>query len=209
MPRATRTARPILVGMAALALLAAGCQPETKVIRSRRLLAGVAGAETDTPNTGLAVSSTSQFFNAVPPNEVEMDEPVLVDEDGNRTLLSRTTRHLMYHIATTLREDDRELFAEQVLGGITKREFEARGLNPEQAFDMLKPYQRDIFLLFQRIPLGDKTPRATFGRVGARVWRISLPSELTRGLRFKFMDVELEQGQWKLRWFGPWDENAG
>lgn len=161
---------------------------------------------------GLPGSSSSEVVTApkvtpLPPEVAgridEVDEDarplVLEDDDGNRTLLIRSGRDLMYHITWTLEEGERELFADEVLSSVTREEFLARGKDPREAFDMLEPRQRSIRLLFSRMPQGEFTPGMVMKAVGGGVYRLQVrPGP---NLYFSGMDLVNEAGHWRLRWF--------
>jgi len=182
-----------LAGWAALA----GCQTETRVVDRRggmlATLPGATGggasprgsARADEPNVGLP--------GGAPRTELS---------DGTVLLSARTGRQLMGHIVTTLRNNERELFVEQVLSARTKQEFYDRGLDPELAFDELQHRQRWMNQLFARMPQGEFTPGVLLHRQGDRVYRMTVTGMATQDLRWTHMDMVMEDGSWRLRWFG-------
>lgn len=127
--------------------------------------------------------------------------------DGEIVLRSRTARDLMAHIqrALTHRERDleRELFTEHLLSDMTWAEYEARGLPPEQAYETLLAHRDDVLLLFNRIgPLAENSPQVIMRSLGNNVIRLQVTGMAREGLRWTFMDMVMEGGNWRLRWFG-------
>ncbi len=129
-----------------------------------------------------------------------------VDENGDITLYARSGRHLMSHIYITLANGERDLFVDQVLSSVTREEFVARGLDPTEAFDRLKASEPDIHALFDAMPNGEYTPGAIWkpmGHVqGDRLYRLGVAGLIARDLRYTHLDVVMERGSWRLRWFG-------
>lgn len=122
-------------------------------------------------------------------------------EDGTVELRARRARHLMIHVFSTLRDDERELFTDQVLSSVTRDEFIERGLDPRLAFDALKQDFSEIAKLFRRVPQGELTPGALWKKVGERTYRLKIQGARARGLKWNAMDARFEGGAWRLRWF--------
>lgn len=127
--------------------------------------------------------------------------------DGSIVLRSRTARDLMVHVQRALtspeRELERELFTEQVLSAVTWSEFDERGLPPEAAYDQLLARRDDVLKLFNRIgPLAENSPQVLMRVVGENVIRLQLTGLAREDLRWTFMDIVYEAGNWRLRWFG-------
>jgi hypothetical protein len=127
--------------------------------------------------------------------------------DGEIVLRSRTARDLMVHIQRALtdpnRELERELFTEHVLSDKTWQEYESRGLPPERAYEELLGRRDDVLLLFNRIgPLGQNSPQVIMQSLGDNVIRLQVTGLAREGLSWTFMDMILEGGNWRLRWFG-------
>lgn len=186
----------------AAAVLLAGCETETRVIRDNRPLANLPGA---------VVAGGSQPARRGPgivdPTFLPPEQLRITAENGDITLNARSGRHLMTHIAQTLLNNERDLFTEQVLSEVTKQEFRARGLDPAEAFDLLRRQERDVMELFNAMPLGERTPGAVFenlGRAdrGGQIARVRMTGSLTNELRYTAMDMVMEKGSWRLRWFG-------
>ncbi|TVQ61427.1 MAG: hypothetical protein EA378_08625 [Phycisphaerales bacterium] len=180
-----------------VAAMLGACETETRVVRQDGMmlanLPGATGGGAD-PAT---VTPRSQDVVGLPggaPRE-ELD-------DGTVILRARTGRQLMGHLFTTLRNNERELFVAQVLSTRTKQEFHDRGLDPALAFDELKQRSEWIEKLFQRMPQGEFTPGVLMQRQGDRVYRMTVTGMAADGLRWTFMDMVMEDGSWRLRWFG-------
>lgn len=180
---------------AALAVMLAGCVEE-RVVRSHPFMSALPGAET----TGAVVGE--RWPGYVSPAAAPGGEIVIEEEDGSKRLVAKSGRHLMAHIFTTLTEDEEALFTEQVLSERTKAEFRERGLGESEAFAMLKKRERDVLLLFAMMPQGEYTPGVLLQRVGDRTYRLKVSGPGTSQLRWRSMDMVMEGGHWRLRWFG-------
>jgi hypothetical protein len=175
-----------------------GCV-ETRVIHNRPMLAGLPGS-----NTGMEITGPR---NAPPPTSLM--EPAIAadgsrrlvteDRDGNRTLHIRSGNDLIYHITWTLEENERALFTQQVLSRMTKSEFAARGVDAGTAFDELKRRERELRVLFARMPVGEFTPGMVMKPVGDHVYRLQVKPGPK--LYYSGMDMVSEGGMWRLRWF--------
>jgi hypothetical protein len=130
------------------------------------------------------------------------DDIVVEHEDGTVTLISRRAAHLMSHIQRTLARDEEELFVDQVLSERTKQEYRERGLDPAEAFHALKDRSADISKLFSRMPFGEASPSVIMSKVDDKTLRLTLTGAGTRDLQWTTMDMVLEGGNYRLRWFG-------
>ena len=200
MPVAPVMTRALALLAAAVAL--AGCETQTRVVRDSRPLANLPGAVVGGQNQPL-----QRGPGIIDPTFLPPDQLRVVAENGDITLNARSGRHLMTHIAQTLLNNERDLFTEQVLSEVTKREFRARGLEPADAFDMLRRQERDVMELFNAMPLGERTPGALFENIGraeggGQIARVRITGALTSELRYTAMDMVMERGSWRLRWFG-------
>lgn len=178
-----------------------GCQPEERIVRWNPPLAGLPGARSPTPFTGRDGRIDVDQIN-IPPDQLRVDRG-----DGVIELRARSARHLMIHIYNTMmRDDDIELFTDQVLSKVTADEFVQRGRNPREAYRMLKRHERDIRALFDAMPAGEQTPGVHWSRVGdvdgTRIYRLQVDGPGTSELRFTAMDIAMERGNFRLRWFG-------
>lgn len=183
-------------------VLAAGCRYEREV-EWRAPMANLPGAETSSE-----VVAKRRFEHANP--MAAPREGIRVEhEDGSVTLHARSARHLMTHIYNALQKDEAELFARQILSSHTRREFYENGVDPGEALAMLKKRERDVFKLFDYMPMGEHTPGVVWkklGRVGPRgdnVVRLEVAGAGSGDLRWRYMDMVMEGGEWRLRWFGP------
>ena len=193
-------ATPPLLGLALL--LAAGCQQQVVGYRPA-LLGSLPEAQSRTPVT-LDIGRPRPGAGDGLDDEGRFDPGRLrrEHEDGRVTLIARRPYHLMIHIYYTLINNERDLFAEQVLSDITREEYAARGLDPREAFDTLQARQTDILRLFAAIPQGELTPGVLMRKVCDNVYRLEAVGSQARSLRWRSMDVTMERGQWRLRWFG-------
>lgn len=171
-----------------------GCAVEEEVVRWDPPLAGLPGAQTGQP----VVRGQGAF---VSPNAAP-DGITIEHEDGSVTLVSRSGRHLMVHIWTTIENEEEELFTEQLLSERTKAEFRERGFDPAEAHRELVRRKRDVAKLFAQMPQGEMTPGVLMKKIGDRTYRLGVSGPGTERLRWRFMDMVMESGQWRLRWFG-------
>lgn len=183
-----------------LMLLIGACETR-RVVRWDPPLGSLPGA-----SSGMPVVDDNRF-NFADPTQAPEGGIRQELEDGTVRLYARSARHLMSHIYTTLANNERDLFAEQVLSEITRREFLDRGRDPREAFDMLKKHEDDILRLFDLMPMGEYTPGVIWkkiGRVGnSNIVRLGVTGPGTSEMRYTFMDMAMEHGNWRLRWFGP------
>lgn len=134
-------------------------------------------------------------------SEEDLFRPVIEHPDGSKTLQSKTGLQLMYHIQSTLMDDEKDLFVEQVLSEITRSEYRDRGLDPAEAFVRLKKHERDIAKLFSRMPLGENSPNVLMEPLGNNMFRVRVTGPAARDVRYRGFDMVLEGGNWRLRWF--------
>jgi hypothetical protein len=197
-PRRSPHAAAPLCALATLLILLGGCAQEEKVVNYKPFFAGLSGAHMQTQ----PVVDRPRTPSGTLIDESEMFRTVIENPDGSRTLLSKTGLQLMQHIQNTLADSERELFVNQILSEITRREFMERSLDPADAFDRLKTHERDIARLFSRMPLGENSPNVIMEAVGRNVFRVRLTGPATRDVgRFTGFDMILEGGNWRLRWF--------
>jgi len=178
-----------------------GCA-ETRVVHWNPPLARLEGA-----SAGRSIVDGRRMRTVDPATAVQQGELRTVDDAGRVILRARTSRHLMIHIYNTLQSNDADLFVDQVLSAITREEYIERGLNPRRAFLDLKRQERAILSLFNLMPAGESTPGVTWrnvGRVGrTSIVRVEASGPVTQGYDLTYMDMALENGSWRLRWFGP------
>lgn len=193
--RAGRCAGALVLGLVGACL---GCTYEREVSR-RHPLAGLPGVKTGSPET-------SRAWSGYDPTILPNDALVVEQPDGSVKLMARSARHLMVHIYNTLKDDDEALFTSQVLSDMTKREYQDRGLDPAEAYRTLRKRSDDVVALFNLMPAGEQTPGVYWHRIGQTpegkpIMRVSLGSQV-RHIPWNFMDMTMEGGNWKLRWFG-------
>lgn len=181
-------------------LVASACTQE-RVVRSRPAFAGLPGASgaqviDEDYDKRLAQSGLRPAPDQPPEREV-------VNPDGTRTLITRTVRDLMFHLASTLEKNERDLLVGQLLSRTTVAEFVERGHDPALAFDLLKSIEPDVRELFTRLPAGELTVGAIMEPLPGRAVRLRLPVEVAGRNRLIGFDAIPERAQWKLRWFVP------
>lgn len=180
---------------AILVVMAGACVQEQRVVRYKPFFAGLEGVQSARAPVVETPAGARETMPAVP-------EALIIQEpDGRRRIVSRTGVHLMHHVQRTLADDDVELFVEEVLAEVTKREYYERGLDPREAFATLKAREREIAALFARMPMGEHSPNVFMETVGRNVIRVRLTGPASRDLYWIGFDMILERGQWRLRWF--------
>jgi hypothetical protein len=195
-----QTAHIARFAAALLALPLCGCGEETRVVRRDGGLLGLPGSVASDPST---VGKAVRHSDLVPIDDTPAsDELVIKNQDGSRTLVSRNPRHVMYHVMQSVDKNEVELFTEQMLSRRTREDFYQRGLDPREAMTMLRARRDDIAELFRAMPQGDLTPGMYMQKVGDNTFRLEVFGRMTERLSWTFMDVVLEEGRWRLRWFG-------
>lgn len=180
--------RPSHIAGLALLLLAPGCTYE-KVVYRRPMLSGLPGVE----GGGALLSDKPKGYRD--PREIDGGRITLEREDGSKILLARSARHLMAHIYSTLQQDERDLFTEQVLCEATRAEFRERGMDPAEAFDYFKAHEGQVAQLFGRMPMGEYTPGVLMRQVGDKVYRVALTPQAAEGLPWRGFDMVWEGGR--------------
>lgn len=179
----------------------AGCQ---EVVLDERPKNDLFGRLSGSPSTR-ARQVSPEDRRAIDP---DLQTPIRQElPDGEIILRSRTARDLMAHIQHALvapkRDLERELFVEHLLSDKTRAEYEGRGLGPEEAYETLLARRDDVLLLFNRIgPLAENSPQVIMRSLGDNVIRLQVTGMAREGLRWSFMDMVYEGGNWRLRWFG-------
>jgi hypothetical protein len=182
-----------MVSILLLGLLG-GCQPEERLVRYKPFMAGLDKVQTQTP----AVIPQGPVSAA----EVSDDKLIVENPDGTVRLISRSGLQMMAHIRRLLAADDADLFTQQVLSRLTRDEYTARGLDPREGFKTLKEREKDILLLFARMPMGEHSPNVVMEPIGRNFFRVRVTGDSRKGLgRYTGFDMILEEGNWRLRWF--------
>lgn len=171
----------------------AGCETYEKDVGGRPFFSGLDGAEL--PEVG---DTSLSGYKDPSARQVDIRE---VADDGTVTLRALTGRHLMRHIFETLRDEEPDVFTEQVLSQATRQEFEAHGQSAEDAYQMLRDSLPDIERLFARMPLGEYTPNARVETLGQGHLRVRLLKGVGRDLRWQGFDMVMEGGNQRLLWF--------
>lgn len=190
-----RTIHPLSV-LVALHLALSGCVEINREPVGKPLLAGL-------QNGGGFTSLRQVDKNGQPVNQAGLGtggDKRVVAEDGTVTLNSPTISDLMRHILETVVNEEEDLFTDQLLSTITRREFIERGLDPAEAYRELVRREKDLRALFRAIPIGEFTPGVLLRNVGPNIFRLGIKGD--PDLRWSFIDVVLEKGQYKLRWLG-------
>lgn len=177
-----------------LVCVLAGCKPYERVVSYDPPLAHLPGAQTQTPARAK-------------PNPAVAGAPaggriVIEHEDGTVTLVSRNALQMLTHIRRLVAQDEEELFTQQILSERTKREFLERGFDPAEAFKEIKRREDDLLALLARMPMGEFTPGLYLETLGPNTFRLALYGKAAQDLNWTSVDIVIENGVWRLRWFG-------
>jgi hypothetical protein len=184
------------LGLLLAAACAAGCTRYERVVHYRPPLSGIPGAQSATP-------FVSQGRTTKPADTTNSDNRIRIEhEDGRVELISRNSLQLLTHLRATLVNDEEELFTEQVLSQRTRSEFIARGYDPAEAFKELKRRERDVYALLARMPMAEFTPGLLLQNVERNTFRLRVTGVGVNRLAWRSVDMIVEEGQWRLRWFG-------
>ncbi len=153
------------------------------------MLSGLPGVESG----GALISDKPRGYRD--PGEIDQGRITIEREDGSKILIARSARHLMAHIYQTLKDDEKDLFIEQVLCEATRAEYRQRGLEPGEAFDFLKANQGQIAALFGRMPMGEYTPGVFMQQVGGGAYRVAISNKAAEGLQWRGFDMIWEGGR--------------
>jgi hypothetical protein len=179
-------------------LMPGGCKPEEKVVSYKPFFSGLEGVQTREPE----VARPQPGLASGGDTEITQDDLIIKNDDGSTTLVARSGMQLMAHIRRLLAENDADLFASQVLSETTRDEYLQRRLDPREAFKTLKEREKDILLLFARMPMGEHSPTVIVEQLGRNFFRVRVTGDARKGLgRYSGMDMVMERGNWKLRWF--------
>ncbi len=130
--------------------------------------------------------------------EVENEPLRYTDDEGNITLVSRTPRHLLFHLIRTIENGEDQLLFDQVLSAQTKGDYTNAGKDPWDAVEYIKRHERDIRRLVQVMPLGEQTPGLILRPIGPNRFRLSATPASSTDLRFRHVEFAVEQGHFRL-----------
>jgi hypothetical protein len=185
----------LLTGLSAAVL--GGCQSEEKLVRYKPFFSGLDNVHTET-----AAVQARHDLEISESGEIGEDSLVIVNPDGSKRLIAKSGVQLMAHIRRTLAEEEADLFVDQILSRLTREEFYQRGLDPRDGFKTLKAHEREILLLFSRMPMGEHSPNVRMEALGKNAFRVRLTGRVADTVgRYRGFDMILEEGNWKLRWF--------
>lgn len=167
---------------------------ETKVVKYHPMLGGLPGSESNTP---VVRADNYKDPTLVPPDKLVVEDPVT----KKKTLTAKTGRHLMGHIYNALAQNDKDTFVDQILSSQTKQECAEKGVEPGACFDELLARKDDVVALFNAMPAGEFTPGVYVRSLGPKSERIEVQGLAAKDLTWTGMDIIMEKGNWKLRWF--------
>jgi len=174
----------------------AGC--EKRVVRYNPFLGGLPNSESSTP----VIRGDLNYIDptAVPEDQLVVEDPAT----KKKTLTTRSGRHLMVHIYNAIKDKDKATFVDQILSSVTKAECAARGVDPGDTFEEIMRRRDDVVALFNAMPNGEFTPGIYLRKLAPKSQRIEVQGLAAQELAWTGMDMVMESGNWKLRWFyGP------
>ena len=118
--------------------------------------------------------------------------------DGGVLLLSRTPRELIANLYETLRDNEVVLLEEQVISERTKRAYYARGKTARDAAEWLVKNQAHVEALIGVMPAAEQTPGVFMKPLGQNAFRLTLGGSEMLELKYKTVDVVIEQGRFRL-----------
>jgi hypothetical protein len=191
--------RRVALPFAWAALLFGGCAGcEKRVVRYNPFLGGLPNSESTTP----VIRGDMNYIDPtiVPEDKLVVEDPVT----KKKTLTTRSGRHLMVHIYNAIKDKDKRTFVDQILSSQTKAECAARGVDPGDTFEEVMRRRDDAVALFNAMPNGEFTPGVYVRKLAAKSQRIELQGLAAQDLSWTGIDMVMESGNWKLRWFyGP------
>lgn len=182
-----------------------GCAEEREILEVRGGLVGLPGSQGGL--VGSRPKETSGGFqdvlNRYDPLEESEDQNSAgilrrTNDDGTVSLISRSPRHVVYHLLTLLASEEEDLLFDQLLSDNLKEAYIQRGKDPREAVDFLMDNRDDIRRLLATIPMGEQTPGVLARPIGRNMFRLSAPSVMARDLRFKHFDVVMEGRVFRL-----------
>ncbi len=189
-----------------LALGAAGCEPERRVIAVRGGLHGMPGTEGGVQVEQPLVASKDEKLRASMQNPRgyadagEQNELLRVERPGGHvTLVSRNARELAFHLRQTLARDEIELLYEQVISDKTKDRYEEAGLDPRDAAAFLMKHKDEVLRLIQNLHLAERMPMDLGDVIGPNEYELRVPpGQVDPPLKFNAFDYVFERDACRL-----------
>lgn len=130
--------------------------------------------------------------------EVENEPLRLTDEDGNITLISRSPRHVLFHLTRTLDKGEHDILFEQVIAEETKRDYRLADRDPRDALEFILKHESEIRELVRTMPMGEQTPGLLLKPLGPNRFRLRAPPTVAADMRFTQADFVVEDGRFRL-----------
>ncbi|MBY0262538.1 MAG: hypothetical protein K2Q20_09350 [Phycisphaerales bacterium] len=182
--------------LAALALALGGCASEENVVKYRPFFTGIQGAE-------FATDPINPSKGYVDPTAVADNRIVIEHDDGSRTFIARSPRHVMVHVETLLDEDDPRsdrVLLDQLVSDKTKEFYRSEGKDPLSFVTDLRARRKDVAKTFGRMPMGEHTPTVLIDQPGDNIWVLRITGGAGKDLVFTKVWFRLEGTQWRLMW---------
>ncbi|MEM8835899.1 MAG: hypothetical protein AAGD00_08765 [Planctomycetota bacterium] len=165
---------------------------------------------------GINIGALSDGSGAQPQNTFEgilgsyapddLDESEALDpsglrrerEDGSIVLVSRSPRHLIYHLMQTINAQEWDLLYEHLLAEDLKDAYAQRGLDPEESVAFIRRHRDDVRELLITMPAGEYSPQVRMETIGRNAFRLRMSSAELLEMRFESIDVVIEDGSFRL-----------
>lgn len=203
-PMISRVVMAMAVG--ALVVGVGGCQTERRVVAVKGGWSGLAllpGAQSELPKEALAPPESGDRWNKILPADLPgkpvEGRPLRRElDDGSVYLVARSPKDVIVHLYETLQEEEYELLEKQVLAERTKKAYQAEGKNPREAVAWLVRNKSDVEALIGVMPAGEQTPGVFMNPIGQNAFRLTSSGLAVMDLRYKTIDVVLEEGKFRL-----------
>lgn len=185
--------------LALLPLLVAGCAQDEKIVAYKPFFAGIGSAEFGTQPVNAGRSG-----EAVDPTTIVPDQGLVIEEeDGTRTFIARSPRHVMAHLQALLDENTPEgdqILLDQLVSEKTLEFYQSKGKDPADFIKELRARRKEVAKTFARMPMAEHSPTVIIDQPGDRMWCIRLTGAAAKDVRYTQFWVRLEGRQWKLMW---------
>jgi hypothetical protein len=130
--------------------------------------------------------------------DVKRFEPRVELDDGTVELKAVLPEHVVFHTAASLREEEYDLFFDQMLAEQAKLSFETEEEARAAFIAMCKKNRRDLLVFLNRLLNSFNTQDVTVESVSQGVLRVRLYPAIARGFKYKGVYIANEAGSLKL-----------
>lgn len=130
--------------------------------------------------------------------DVKTFEPRVELDDGTVELRAMMPEHVVFHFVTCLREEDYDLFFDQMLAEQAIMSFETEEEAQAAFLAMCKKNRRDLLVFLNRALSSFNTQDVIVESVSQGVLRVRLYPAIARGFKYKGVYIANEAGSLKL-----------